>query len=107
MVQLTVRLTVPPERIQEITQALRVVLSRARVDRGCAGVHLSADVENPTILYYDEDWCSEALMEREINSSRFTRLMEVMESSTAPPVVEFRVFQEVRGLEYADVRRRP
>ena len=105
MVQLYVRLTVAPERIQEITQALRAIMSRARADRECVSARVSIDVENPTVVSYAEDWLTAELMDREINSTRFTRLMEVMESSIAAPVVEFRFLTEVRGLEYADVKR--
>jgi len=106
MVQLYVRLTIAPDRVQEITRALRAVMSRARSDRDCAGSRVCADVENPTILHYWEDWLTPALMDREIKSSRFSRLMEVVESSTVPPVLEFRFFTDVRGLEYAEATRK-
>ena len=106
MVQLCVRLTVAPDRVHEITQALRVIISRARADGNCVGTNLCADVENPTNLHYWEDWSTPAVMDREIRSSRFTRLMEVVECSTVPPVLEFRFFTDVRGLEYAEATRK-
>lgn len=105
MVQLYVRLTVSPDGIQEITQALRAIMLRARADRECSGARVCADVENPTILSYTEEWATSEAMDREINSTRFTSLMEVAESATSPPVVEFRFVSEVGGLEYAEARR--
>jgi quinol monooxygenase YgiN len=105
MVQLYARLTVAPDRIQEITQALRAVMLPARLHRDCPGARICSDTENPTILYYSEDWLTTARLDQEIHSPRFTRLMEVMESSTNAPLLEFRFFSQVHGLEYAEAKR--
>jgi quinol monooxygenase YgiN len=105
MVQLHVRLTIAPDRIQETIQALRAIMQPARLNRDCSGARLFADVENPTVLSYTEDWPRTESLVREVRSTRFTRLMEVIETSTSPPIVEFRFLSEVRGLDYAAAKR--
>jgi quinol monooxygenase YgiN len=105
MVQLHLRLTIAPDRVQETIQALRTVMQPARLNRDCSGVRLCSDVENPTILSYTEDWPRAESLIEEVRSTRFTRLMEVMESAVSPPVVEFRFTSEIRGLEYAEAQR--
>jgi hypothetical protein len=104
MVQLCLQLTVAPDRIQEAIQTLRVVMRPARLDRECAGATLSTSVENPTILCYTEDWQTPEPLIREMRSSRFTRLLEVMESATDTPKLEIRFISEIRGLDYVEAQ---
>jgi hypothetical protein len=86
-------------------QALRAVMQQARLSRDCAGARVCADVENPTVLCYSEDWSIRESLDHEIRSVRFTHLLEVMESSIDVPVLEFRFFSEIRGLECAQEER--
>ena len=80
-------------------------MQQARLNRDCVGARVCADVENPTVLCYTEDWPTRESLDREIRSIRFTHLLEVMESSVDVPVLEFRFFSEIRGLEYAEEER--
>jgi quinol monooxygenase YgiN len=105
VVQLMVRLTVVPGRVQETVQALRAVMQPARLNRDCICAKVCADVENPTILCYGEDWSTRDALDREVRSRRFTQLLEVMESSVDVPALEFRFFSEIRGPEFAESDR--
>jgi len=50
----------------------------------------------------------EQVLRHEIRSDRFTTLATLLESSSRPPVVEFRLPDGTRGLEYAvEVRAAP
>ena len=104
LVQLYLRLTVAPDRVQDTVQAMRAVMAPARLHVDCAGVRLTADVENPTVLVYAEDWLALDALTREFHSPRFTRLMEMMESSTEPPALEIRFVSEVRGQAYVEAQ---
>ena len=102
LVQLYLRLAVAPERVQDTVQALRAVMSPARFHPECAGVRLTADVENPTVLVYSEDWRTLEVLTREFRSSRFAQLAQIMESSIESPTLEIRLVSEIRGLEYVE-----
>jgi len=102
LVQLYLRLAVAPERVQDTVQALRAVMSPARFHPECAGVRLTADVENPTVLVYNEDWRTLESLTREFRSARFAQLAQIMESSLESPTLEIRLVSEVRGLEYVE-----
>jgi quinol monooxygenase YgiN len=102
MVQLSLQVTIAPDRVRETIQALRVILRPASLDRGCAGTRLSAGVENPTILFYTEDWVTPEALNHQLQSTRFARLLEIMETSTVVPTLEIRFISEVRGLEYVE-----
>ena len=62
-------------------------------------------VESPTILCYTEDWLTEEALVEELRSTRFTQLLDVMESAVSPPSLEIRVVSEIRGLEFVEVQR--
>ena len=104
LVQLYLRLTVAPDRVQDTVQALRTVMAPARFHPECAGVRLTADVENPTVLIYSEDWRALEPLTREFRSPRFAHLTQLMESSTEPPTLEVRCISEILGLEYVEAQ---
>ncbi len=105
MVQLCLRLTVAPDRVQDAVQTLRVIMRPATMARACAGTMLSAMVENPTVLCYTEDWLTEEALAEELRSPRFTQLLNVMESAVSRPSLEIRVVSEIRGLEFVELQR--
>jgi hypothetical protein len=105
MVQLRLLAIIAPDRVRETIQALRVILRPASLDRECAGARLSADVENPTVLFYTEDWVTAEALNHQLRSIRFTRLLEVMETSAVLPSLEIRFISEVRGLDYVEAAR--
>lgn len=102
LAQLYLRLTVDPGRVQDTVEALRAVMAPARFHSECTGVRLAVDVENPTVLIYSEDWRGIEALRRVLQSSRFTRLMELVEHSVEPPTTEVRFISEIRGLESID-----
>jgi hypothetical protein len=105
MVQLYLRLTVAPAHVHETIQTLRAIMALARQRGDCAGARLCADVENPTVLNYAEHWLTSDALNRELQASRFGRLLEVMETSVDPATLEFRFVSDVRGLDYVEAQR--
>jgi quinol monooxygenase YgiN len=105
VIQLLIRLTAPPGRLQQTIQALRSVMSPAHPERGGAGAHISSDVGDGNVLYYAEDWPDVEGLNEHLRSLRFGRMLGLMETAAEAPSLEFRFVSETRGLEYvAEVR---
>jgi quinol monooxygenase YgiN len=105
VVQLLVRMTAPPGRLQQTIQAMRSVMSPARPERGGAGARISSDVGDGNVLYYAEDWPDIGGLNEHLQSLRFGRMLALMETAAEAPSIEFRFVSETRGLEYvAEVR---
>ena len=102
MVELHLLLKAPPGRRRETLEALRTLRFPARLDRGCAAIHLFCELDDPDLLCYVEEWpeCEDLI--REVQSERFSRLMALMETAAERPVLEFRFVQETRGLDYVE-----
>jgi quinol monooxygenase YgiN len=80
-------------------------MRHARRLGGCSSAHLAADVDAANVFWYCEDWRDAEALESELRTDRFSQLLEVMETSAQPPLLEFRVLAETRGLEYVTAAR--
>jgi quinol monooxygenase YgiN len=105
MVQLSVRLTAGAGRAHDLLEALRSLMRHSRRLRGCSDAHIAADVEQANAYWYWEDWDVVEALEAEVRNERFSQLLALMETSEHPPVLEFRVIAETRGLEYVKAAR--
>ena len=77
----------------------------ARLSRGCSRVELYAEVEQPDVLCYLEEWEEEEELFAQLRVERFSHLLEVMECAVEPPFLEFRFVTARRGLDYIESSR--
>ena len=104
--RLEVALTAPARGADQLLHALRLLASPTRAEPGCLGCRVWTDDADESTVRYVEEWATEGAMRLRVRSPRFTRLLEVLESVSAPPEVQFDFVTETRGLEYvAEVRR--
>jgi quinol monooxygenase YgiN len=108
-VRLKVRWQVTVGEVRPLIEALHALMVLARVERGYIHCALTTDLNGHVTLSYTEDWATEEDLERQVASDRFTKLAELIESSSTHPRVRFHLPGGRRGLDYAeDVRaRRP
>jgi len=77
-----------------------MVMRTAQQARGCAFAQILKWVNDDHRITYVEEWTDVDELRGEFRTERFTRLMELLETSAESPVVEFRVISETHGLEY-------
>jgi quinol monooxygenase YgiN len=108
MVQMTVRLTAASGRAPQLVEALHALMRETRRRAGCSDAHIAVDVDEAHAFWYCEDWQDERALEDELRSETFSQLLALLETSTTPPVLEFRTIAETRGLDYVSaVREQP
>ena len=83
-----------------MVQALRVVMRAARAEKGFMAGWLDFEPDEANSVHYEERWQTREDFEDQLRSSRFTRLLAVMESASEQPSLEFHFVSETRGLEY-------
>jgi quinol monooxygenase YgiN len=105
MVQMTVRLTATTGHAYQLVEALHALMRQTRGRGGCADAHIAADVDEANAFWYCEDWSDVQALESDMRSDRFSQLLELMETSARPPVMEFRVISGTQGLEYVTAVR--
>jgi len=100
MVQLTIRLTVKTGQADSTVRALRSTMRGALLNGSCTNVHIAADVNDADTFWYSEEWQDVRELESQIRSERFSHLLSLVETGVQPPLLEFRVVETARGLEY-------
>ena len=100
MVQLLVRLVARPDEAPELLRALRSVLRPAAQARGCSFARIYREANDSQRLQYLEEWDDPEELRQQLKSERFVHLLELLETATERPVVEFRIIAEKYGLEY-------
>jgi quinol monooxygenase YgiN len=100
-VRMTVRWKVAAGEAWRITEALHELMIAARREPGYVNCSLSTELIDGATLSYGEQWESEEHLRRQIRSTRFARLANLVELASERPVVEFRVAGGTRGLDYA------
>jgi quinol monooxygenase YgiN len=83
-----------------VALALQSVLQPAQLDRDCIRCGLTVAVDAPGQFFYYEEWTSEEQLCCQLRSDRFRQMLALMEAAVEPPVLEIRLVNEVRGLEY-------
>ena len=100
---MTVQWFVLPCESASIVSALHALMVAARAEPGCLVCQLSTDVNQRVGLSYVEEWKEEKDLKRQLCSSGFARLAELLEHAAERPRVEFTLPSGVvRGLEYAE-----
>jgi quinol monooxygenase YgiN len=105
MFQLTLRLKARPREVAELVRALRQIVIAAQTERGFVGSRIYEDVVDHLLIYLQEDWANESVLQSHIRSSSFTELLMLMETTPEVPVLEVRWVREVYGLEYVEAVR--
>ncbi len=102
MVQVTLRISVQPERVAATIQTLRVLMLPLQAFPGFLACDLFLDTQDQNELCYIEEWKDSQALHEQIRSKHFERLLQVMENSALPPTLRLSWITEVRGLDYLE-----
>jgi quinol monooxygenase YgiN len=93
------------QRRAEMVQALRLISRAARAEKGLVACRILLDADEANTVDYEERWASREDFDEQVRSSRFTRLLALMESASERPLLEFHFISDTRGLEYVGAVR--
>lgn len=107
MVQLMLRMRAKPGSSEEMVVAAQSLLRPLLQTSGCVRHELYRDAHSPDDICYLEEWGNAEELYEEIRSSRFTRLLALMEHAAEAPRFEIRYVDQSRGLDLvAELRGR-
>ena len=97
--QMNLGIKVPGKRWHEALSLLRPLVESTRILPECISSVLHQDQEDSGSLWLIEEWASEESLMRHVKSGAFRMIFEAMELSVDAPVLRFRMFQEMGGLD--------
>ena len=105
-VSLNATWSVPSDEARSVAAALQMLVGSTRTQPGCEGCEVTTEIGDVAVIHYLERWKTEADLQRQVRSVRFSSLAELLERATDTPVVRFLLSGRTRGLDYADEVRR-
>jgi len=106
-VRMTIEWLVPIGQTRPITMALHSVAAETRGSHGCVSCSVETDISNRGTVRYCESWLTEEDLRERVRSDTFGHIMALMENSSDPPRIEFKLGDHTRGLDYLDEAREP
>jgi quinol monooxygenase YgiN len=103
---LTATWRVPSDQARSVAAALQMLVGSTRTQPGCEGCQVTTELGDLAVIHYLERWKTEADLQRQVRSVRFSSLAELLERAIDTPVVQFLLAGHARGLDYADEVRR-
>jgi quinol monooxygenase YgiN len=106
MIQASIRITVPPEKLKEVLQTFKAILGPIRNERGCisCSCYLDAEVENN--ICFLEEWQGGSDLDAHLRSENFGVIAGAMDLFIAEPQVRFQTIASTAGMEAMTVARR-
>ena len=106
MIQMSLRLTPPPERLDEVIDAFRLLAARTEVRPGCRQSWVEEDPHKHGAVFYHEKWSSWAEMEKRVRSNTFLQILQLIEISVCAPVLNFEGPNKRCGMEFVHALRK-
>lgn len=99
MVQITLKMTAAPGRAAETTRALQSLKLAIQSAHGLIAAELYQGLNDPTSLFYVEEWQTRADLREDVVAEHFTRLCGLMEQAADAPVLRVNSFDRARGID--------
>lgn len=107
MIQVYVRMLVPPEQQAQIERSLRSRVGPTRALRGCLDCRVYREVDDEDALVLIELWDDQAAWQRHALSDSFREVLVLAELSPEPPEIAFRRIDATWDLSYlAELQRK-
>jgi len=105
MIQATIRLKIPPQKLESVLKILRAVVELCGVVRGCLGCHLYADLQEKDVLMLEQRWRDEEDLEIHIRSNEYRNLLLALELAVKRPDIRFDTISGSTGIETIEKAR--
>src|SRR5512141_2892882 len=99
MIDATIKITVPPEKLKEVLQTFKAILGPIRREQGCISCNCYVDVEAENIIFFKEEWGTSEDLETHLRSGHFGVLIGAMKLLKKEPDIRFNTIASTLGAE--------
>lgn len=105
MIETSIKMTVPFEKLKEVLQTVKAILGPIRSERGCISCNCYVDVEDERVLFFEEAWNTREDLENHLRSSHFGVLSGAMRLLQLEPDIRFNTIATTAGPEAIQAAR--
>jgi quinol monooxygenase YgiN len=99
MIDATIKITVPPEKLKEILQTLTALLVPIRHEQGCISCNCYVDAEAENSIFFKEEWKAREDLDTHLRSTHFGVLIGAMKLIKQEPEIRFCTIASTAGDE--------
>ena len=99
MISLTIRMTVPKDKRQEILQAVSSLAETMRKERGCKACDFYMDTEDADTFLLIQEWDTQDDFDRHVRATAFSALLGALTLLTTRPDVRINNVLATAGME--------
>lgn len=99
MVQASIRISVPLEKLKEVLQTFKAILGPIRSEPGCVSCRCYIDAEAENNICFLEEWQGDADLEAHLRSDHFGVLIGAIDLFVEDPEVRFQTIASTAGAE--------
>jgi quinol monooxygenase YgiN len=107
MIRCTLRLLVSEAHRRQVVASLTPLIGWTRVEPGCRGCHLLADLDEPRAIVLTEEWETQGDLDHHLRSEDYRRVLEAIELSEEAPEIRFDTVETSGGFEVVEAARMP
>jgi quinol monooxygenase YgiN len=105
MILATVRMTIPPQKTDEVLRILRSIAEQCRDEPGCLSCHIYRDLQEKNVLMLEEVWRAKENLDLHLRSDEYRSLLLVMEIALKQPEIRFDSISSSTGIETIEKAR--
>jgi quinol monooxygenase YgiN len=89
MIEAAIKITISPEKREELMQTFKAILVQIRRQKGCNSCHCYVDIEDENLLYIREVWATQRNLDAHLRSPLFSVLAGAMKLLDKEPEISF------------------
>jgi len=105
VIDVTIKITVPPEKRKELLQTFSAILGPIRREQGCLYCGCYVDIEADGTFYFREEWKTREDLDAHLRSAQFGVLIGAMSLLDKKPEIRFNTIASTAGAEAVDAAR--
>jgi quinol monooxygenase YgiN len=105
MILATVRMTITPQKREEVLKILRAVAEQSRYDPGCLRCHIYGDLQEKNVFLLEQVWRDEEDLDLHLCSGEYFKLLLGLELSLKQPEIRFDTIVSSKGIEVIENAR--
>jgi len=99
MIDATIKISVPPEKLKEVLQTFTALLAPIRRKPGCISCNCYVDVEAENSIFFKEEWKTRKDLDAHLRSAHFGLLIGAMKQLEKEPDIRFNKVASTTGTE--------